>query len=45
MDLIEEKGLVERARKDPEIFGRLYDQYYFQIFNYILRRVANVGIA
>jgi len=45
MDLIEEKELVERARRDPEVFGRLYDQYYSQIFNYILRRVANLEIA
>ena len=45
MDLIEEKGLVERARRDPEVFGRLYDQYYSQIFNYVLRRVANLEIA
>ena len=45
MDLIEEKELVERARRDPEVFGKLYDQYYSQIFNYILRRVANLEIA
>jgi RNA polymerase sigma-70 factor (ECF subfamily) len=45
MDLIEEKELVARARRDPEVFGRLYDQYYSQIFNYILRRVANIEIA
>jgi RNA polymerase sigma-70 factor (ECF subfamily) len=45
MDLIEEKELVERARRDPEVFGKLYDQYYFRIFNYVLRRVANIEIA
>jgi len=45
MDLTEEKGLVERAQRDPEVFGKLYDQYYSQIFNYILRRVANIEIA
>ena len=45
MDLIEEKELVERARRDPEVFGKLYDQYYSQIFNYVLRRVANIEIA
>jgi RNA polymerase sigma-70 factor (ECF subfamily) len=45
MDLDEEKELVERARRDPEAFGKLYDQYYSQIFGYVLRRVANIEIA
>jgi len=45
MDLSEEKELVERARRDPEAFGKLYDQYYSQIFGYVLRRVANIEIA
>jgi RNA polymerase sigma-70 factor (ECF subfamily) len=45
VDLEEEKELVKRARRDPEVFGRLYDQYYPQIFNYVLRRVANIEIA
>jgi RNA polymerase sigma-70 factor (ECF subfamily) len=45
MDLEEEKELVERARKDPEAFGKLYDQYYSPIFGYVLKRVANIEIA
>ena len=45
MDLNEEKELVKRAKKDPEAFGKLYDQYYSQIFGYILKRVANLEIA
>ena len=45
MDLAEEKELVEKARQDPEVFGKLYDQYYSQIFGYVLRRVANIEIA
>ena len=45
MDLSEEKELVERARRDPDAFGKLYDQYYSQIFGYALKRVANVEIA
>ena len=45
MDLNEEKELVKRAKKDPEAFGKLYDQYYSQIFGYILKRVANLDIA
>jgi len=45
MDLNEEKELVKKAKKDPEAFGKLYDQYYSQIFGYILKRVANLDIA
>ena len=45
MDLSEEKELVERARRDPEAFGELYDQYYPPIFGYILKRIANIEIA
>ncbi len=45
MDLKQEKELVERARKDAEAFGQLYDYYYSQIFGYILRRTANIEIA
>lgn len=45
MDLTEEKELVERARWDAEAFGKLYDQYYSQIFGYVLKRVANIETA
>ena len=45
MDLKEEKELVKKAKKDPEIFSQLYDRYYSQIFGYILKRVANLEIA
>jgi len=45
MDLNEEKELVKKAKKDPEAFGKLYDQYYSQVFGYILKRVANLDIA
>ena len=45
MDLEQEKGLVERARKDAEAFGELYDLYYPKVFGYILRRTASVEIA
>lgn len=45
MDLKEEKIMVQAAQHDPEAFGRLYDQYYRQIFNYILRRVTVVETA
>ena len=45
MDLTEEKELIERARKDPNAFGELYDQYYSRIFGYVLKRVANIEVA
>jgi len=45
VDLKEEKELVEKAHRDPDAFGELYDQYYSRIFNYVLRRVANLEIA
>jgi len=40
-----EKELVERAKKEPEAFGKLYDEYYSKIFGYILKRTANLEIA
>ena len=45
MDLEQEKDLVERARKDAEAFGELYDLYYPKVFGYILRRTGSVEIA
>ena len=45
MDLEQEKELVERARGDSEAFGEIYEQYYSQIFGYILRRTASIEIA
>jgi len=45
MDLNEEKKLIQKAKKDPEVFGQLYDKYYPQIFGYVLKRVANLEIA
>ena len=45
MNLDEEKELIEQAKKDPEAFGKLYDNYYSQIFGYILKRVVNLDMA
>ncbi|MDP2927152.1 MAG: sigma-70 family RNA polymerase sigma factor [bacterium] len=45
MTLDEEKKLVKKAKKDPEAFGRLYDEYYPRIFGYVLRRTANLEMA
>lgn len=41
----EEKELIEKAKKDPESFSLLYDRHYSQIFNYVLKRTADVEIA
>ena len=45
MDLSEEKKLVSQARKSPDAFAQLYDQYYPKIFGYVLRRSANLEAA
>lgn len=39
---MEEKDLVNQAKNDPQAFAALYDQYYPQIFGYILKRTANL---
>ena len=45
MDLDKEKELIKKAQKDPEAFTQLYDEYYSQIFGYVLKRVADLMIA
>lgn len=45
MDLGEEKELVRQARRSPDAFAKLYDEYYPRIFGYILRRTANLEAA
>ncbi len=45
MELRKEKELVKEAKNNPEVFGKLYDQYYSKIFGYTLKRVANLEIA
>ena len=45
MDLSEEKHLINRAKKDKEAFGLLYDKYNKQIFGYILKRVGDVALS
>lgn len=36
-----EAALIERAKHDPEAFGRLYDLYADRIYTYIYYRVGN----
>ena len=35
----EEKRIIQKAKKDPQSFGILFDEYYPKIFGYIHRRI------
>ena len=37
----EERLLVERAQKDPQVFAVLYDTYVYRVYNYIYQRTGN----
>jgi len=43
--LDEERQLIEQAKQNSLAFGRLFDRYHDEIFNYILHRTANVELA
>src|SRR5262245_19396033 len=45
MQLNDEKELVRRAQHDPAVFGELYDCHYPKIFEYALKRTANLQAA
>ena len=45
MILDEERQLIEQAKQNSQAFGRLFDRYHDEIFNYILHRTANVELA
>lgn len=45
MEIEEEKELIRRASEDPAVFTALYEEYYSQIFGYILKRTASVELA
>ena len=38
---IDERELVERAKRDPEAFGLLYERYVAQIYRYLYYRTGN----
>ena len=40
-----EEVVVERAKTDPEAFGRLYDTYYQPVFGFLYRRTGNAEVA
>ncbi len=45
MELEEEKKVIEKAQKDPKVFGELYEKYYSQVFGHILKRTKNLEVA
>ena len=45
MNVDQERELVERAKNNGEAFVELYDQYYSQIFGYVLKRTASIEVA
>ena len=45
MEPNKEKELIKEAKKNPEVFGKLYEQHYSKIFGYILKRTADLEIA
>jgi RNA polymerase sigma-70 factor, ECF subfamily len=45
MNLSEEKQLLKNIKENPEFFGKLFDEYYKPIFNYIFHRVADYDIS
>jgi RNA polymerase sigma-70 factor (ECF subfamily) len=45
VDINQEKELVKQAQKSPVAFGHLYDQYFKQIFNYVVHRTGDIGVA
>ncbi len=45
MDVNEEKELIKLAQKEPEVFTKVYVQYYPKIFGYVLKRTANLEMA
>jgi RNA polymerase sigma-70 factor (ECF subfamily) len=43
--LEQERQLVERAKRDPEAFGLLYERHFDAVFSYVLRRTGHVQTA
>ena len=41
----EEKDLVERAKRDPNAFGELYDRHFQQIYRFVYSRVGEQSAA
>jgi len=40
-EIRKEQVTIERSKKDPRVFGELYEKYFDRIFNYIYRQTDN----
>ena len=40
-EIADEQKIVEASKKDPKVFGRLYDKYFEGIFHFIYRRTES----
>ena len=40
-----ERELLRRIKKDPQVFALVYDEHYHSIFSYVFRRIANYDLA
>lgn len=40
-EIASEQEIVEASKKDPRVFGKLYDKYFEGIFSFIYRRTEN----
>lgn len=45
MDLQEEQALIEETKQNPQVFGKIFDEYYGPLYGYVLKRVGAVAIA
>ncbi|OGO15096.1 MAG: hypothetical protein A2Z02_05225 [Chloroflexi bacterium RBG_16_48_7] len=45
MNIEEEKLLIEDARNSPAAFGKLFEEYYPRISNYVLHRMTSADMA
>jgi len=44
-EILKEQVLVEKSKKDPQAFGEIYEKYFDQIFNYVLRQTGDEELA
>jgi RNA polymerase sigma-70 factor, ECF subfamily len=44
-ELDREREIIERSKKDPRVFGELYEKYFDRIFNYIYRQTDDEELA
>ncbi len=44
-ELDQEREIIERSKKDPRVFGELYEKYFDRIYYYILRQTDDEELA